>query len=210
MPFEIHQSSGILTVSSTAGLKELKPSYNLEVVASDGSQEIATAVTIHITKDPKDDASIEQFADKLNDLPETLEYSVRENVEGNGNTRDGNSDLNQSPSTYLFIVLPILGAVVANLSIFIHEHKRGGGGSVSAHLIANDEARERCVLSEKYFRRCKKIFVVFRFVLSEAGLLLTARPLDREERDSYMVTMVMGRKGILRGKQAIQVKVSGD
>ena len=54
------------------------------------------------------------------------------------------------------------------------------------------------------------IFVVFRFVLSEAGLLLTARPLDREERDSYMVTMVMGRKGILRGKQAIQVKVSGD
>ena len=107
-------------------------------------------------------------------------------------------------------MLPILGAVVANLSIFIHEHKRGGGGSVSAHLIANDEARERCVLAEKYFRRCKKIFVVFRFVLSEAGLLLTARPLDREERDSYMVTMVMGRKGILRGKQAIQVKVSGD
>ena len=47
-------------------------------------------------------------------------------------------------------------------------------------------------------------------MLSEAGLLLTARPLDREERDSYMVTMVMGRKGILRGKQAIQVKVSGD
>ena len=68
-------------------MKELKPSYNLEVVASDGSQEIATAVTIHITKDPKDDASIEQFADKLNDLPETLEYSVRENVEGNGNSR---------------------------------------------------------------------------------------------------------------------------
>ena len=50
-------------------------------------------------------------------------------------------------------MLPILGAVVANLSIFIHEHKRGGGGSVSAHLIANDEARERCVLSEKYFVR---------------------------------------------------------
>ena len=108
-------------------------------------------------------------------------------------------------------MLPILGAVVANLSIFIHEHKRGGGGSVSAHLIANDEARERCVPSEKIFYSDKNIiFVVFRFVLSEAGLLLTARPLDREERDSYMVTMVMGRKGILRGKQAIQVKVSGD
>ena len=50
-------------------------------------------------------------------------------------------------------MLPLLGAVVANLSIFIHEHKRGGGGSVSAHLIANDEARERCVPSEKYFVR---------------------------------------------------------
>ena len=32
--------------------------------------------------------------------------------------------------------------------------------------------------------------------------------LDREERDAYMVTIVLGRKGILRGKQAIQVKVS--
>ena len=54
-------------------------------------------------------------------------------------------------------MLPLLGAVVANLSIFIHEHKRGGGGSVSAHLIANDEARERCVLSEKIFCTVTKI-----------------------------------------------------
>ena len=69
-------------------MKDWKPSYNLEVVASDDAQEISTAVTIHITKDPQDDASIEQFADKLNELPETLEYSVRENVEGNGNTWD--------------------------------------------------------------------------------------------------------------------------
>lgn len=64
-------------------------------------------------------------------------------------------------------------------------------GRVSAHLIANNEAREK-------------------FVLSEAGLLMTAKALDREERDTYMVTIVLGRKGILRGKQAIQVKVSGD
>lgn len=75
-----------MTVSSTRGIKDWKSSYNLEVVASDDAQEISTAVTIHITKDPQDDASIEQFADKLNELPETLEYSVRENVEGNGNT----------------------------------------------------------------------------------------------------------------------------
>ena len=78
------------------------------------------------------------------------------------------------------------GAVVANLSILIQEHKRKG--AVSAHLIANNDARDK-------------------FVLSDAGLLLTAKPLDFEEKDSYMVTIVMGRKGILRGKQAIQVKV---
>lgn len=78
------------------------------------------------------------------------------------------------------------GAIVANLSIFLHEHKRKG--AVSAHLIANNEARDR-------------------FVLSDAGLLMTAKALDREERDTYMVTIMLGRKGILRGKQAIQVKV---
>lgn len=80
-----------------------------------------------------------------------------------------------------------IGAIVANLSIFIHEHKRKG--AVSAHLIANNEARDK-------------------FVLSDAGLLMTSQALDREERDTYMVTTVIGRKGILRGKQAIQVKVT--
>ena len=79
------------------------------------------------------------------------------------------------------------GAVVANLSIYVTEQE----SRVSAHLIANNEAREK-------------------FVLSEAGLLMTARALDREERDTYMVTIVLGRKGILRGKQAIQVKVRSD
>ena len=81
MPFEVHQSTGILTISSGT-LKELKSSYNLEVVARDDGQEISAPVTVHITKDAQDDASIEQFTDKLNDLPETLEYSVPENVEG--------------------------------------------------------------------------------------------------------------------------------
>ena len=81
VPFEVHQSTGILTISSGT-LKELKSSYNLEVVARDDGQEISAPVTVHITKDAQDDASIEQFTDKLNDLPETLEYSVVENVEG--------------------------------------------------------------------------------------------------------------------------------
>ena len=60
----------------------MKSSYNLEVVARDDGQQITAPVTVHITKDAQDDASIEQFTDKLNDLPETLEYSVVENVEG--------------------------------------------------------------------------------------------------------------------------------
>ena len=78
------------------------------------------------------------------------------------------------------------GAVVANLSLLIQEHKRKG--AVSAHLIASNEARDK-------------------FILTDSGLLMTTNGLDYEERDSYMVTIVMGRKGILRGKQAIQVKV---
>ena len=60
---------------------------------------------------------------------------------------------------------------------------------MSAHLIASNEARDK-------------------FILTDSGLLMTTNGLDYEEKDSYMVTIVMGRKGILRGKQAIQVKVS--
>ena len=77
------------------------------------------------------------------------------------------------------------GALVANLSL-LHENKRPG--ALTEHLIANHEAREA-------------------FLLSDAGLLFTSKPLDREDRDSYMVTIVLGRKGIIRGKQAVQVKV---
>ena len=74
---------------------------------------------------------------------------------------------------------------MANLSL-LHENKRPG--ALTEHLIANHEAREA-------------------FLLSDAGLLFTSKPLDREDRDSYMVTIVLGRKGIIRGKQAVQVKV---
>ena len=66
------------------------------------------------------------------------------------------------------------------------ERKRG-----TEHLITSEEARQR-------------------FLLTEAGLLYTSGPLDREERDSYMFTILLGRKGLprgFRGQQAIQVKV---
>ena len=61
-----------------------KPTYNLEVVAVDDAQEISTPVTIHVTKDPQDDANLDLFTDRLIELPETLEYSVVENVAGEG------------------------------------------------------------------------------------------------------------------------------
>ena len=77
------------------------------------------------------------------------------------------------------------GTVVANLTT-LQLQNRGRGGA--DHLIANQDAREK-------------------FVLTDASLLVTSGPLDREERESYMVTIVLGRKGLIRGRQAVQVKV---
>ena len=95
------------------------------------------------------------------------------------------------------------GTVVANLTN-LQLQSRGRGGA--DHLIANQDAREK-------------------FVLTDASLLVTSGTLDREERESYMVTIVLGRyftapsafphhhlsffcrKGLIRGRQAVQVKV---
>ena len=46
-----------------------------------------------------------------------------------------------------------------------------------------------------------------KFVLTEAELLVTSGPLDREEREVYMVTIVLGRKGLIRGRKPVQIKV---
>ena len=48
----------------------------------DASQKISAPITIHVTKDPQDDTSLDLFTDRLANLPETLEYSVVENVAG--------------------------------------------------------------------------------------------------------------------------------
>ena len=63
------------------------------------------------------------------------------------------------------------GTVVANLTN-LQLQSRGRGGA--DHLIANQDAREK-------------------FVLTDASLLVTSGTLDREERESYMVTIVLGR-----------------
>jgi hypothetical protein len=83
-------------------------------------------------------------------------------------------------------IVSVSGALVGNLSHLMSERKRG-----TEHLITSEEAKQR-------------------FLLTEAGLLLTSGQLDREERDSYMFTILLGRKGLprgFRGQQAIQVKV---
>ena len=49
-----------------------------------------------------------------------------------------------------------------------------------------------------------------KFSLTAGGLLYTSEPLDREERDTYLLTVLVGRRGLPRGfrsQQAIQVKV---
>ena len=71
----------MITVS-TRPEKAWKTTYNLEVVAVDATQEISAPITIHVTKDPQDDTSLDLFTDRLVNLPETLEYSVVENVAG--------------------------------------------------------------------------------------------------------------------------------
>ena len=76
--------------------------------------------------------------------------------------------------------------LVANLSYLLNDRKKN-----AEHLITNEEGKEK-------------------FYLTETGLLYTSGPLDREERDSYMFTVLVGRKGLPRGfrsQQAIQVKV---
>ena len=106
-----------------------------------------------------------------------------ENVEGKSRSLSISDLLSPKYPSLIPCLSP--GALVANLSL-LHENKRPG--ALTEHLIANHEAREA-------------------FLLSDAGLLFTSKPLDREDRDSYMVTIVLGRKGIIRGKQAVQVKV---
>ena len=79
----------------------------------------------------------------------------------------------------------VAGGIVANLSDLISETKN------AVHMIANEEGKEK-------------------FYLTEEGLLYTKGPLDREERDSYMFTVLAGRRGLPRGfrsQQAFQVKV---
>ena len=77
------------------------------------------------------------------------------------------------------------GGLLANLSNLLPDNKN------SEHLITGDAAKDK-------------------FHVSEGGLLYTSVALDREDKDSYMLTVLVGRRGLPRGfraQQPIQIKV---
>ena len=79
----------------------------------------------------------------------------------------------------------IAEVLVANLSYLLEDKK------ATERLITNVDGKDE-------------------FLLTESGLLFTRGPLDREQREVYMFTILVGRRGLRRGggsQQAIQVKV---
>ena len=46
-----------------------------------------------------------------------------------------------------------------------------------------------------------------KFTINDAGLLHTKVALDREEQDEYRVVIAMGRRGVIRGKEVLEVDV---
>ena len=76
VPFELHQSSGVRTVSAAGSEIDWKQTYNLEVLARDSrDQQISAPVTIHVTMDVQEEERLigEVGSEKLTELPETLE-----------------------------------------------------------------------------------------------------------------------------------------
>ena len=59
---------------------------------------------------------------------------------------------------------------------------------ISELVIANQDAREK-------------------FSLTRDGVLYSVVALDREKQEQHMLTIVVGRRGLLRGKHVIQLKV---
>ena len=76
------------------------------------------------------------------------------------------------------------GQFVANLSYLLDDNN-------TAHLIANGKDRDK-------------------FYITDGGVLYTNSPLDREVSDSYMLTVIIGKRGLpraFRSQSALQIKV---
>ena len=79
----------------------------------------------------------------------------------------------------------LLGALVANLTILAFQRK---DPNFLEYVITNEEAKDK-------------------FSISDTGLLHTKVPLDRELKDSYDVVIAMGKRGVIRGKEVLRVRV---
>jgi hypothetical protein len=79
----------------------------------------------------------------------------------------------------------LTGALVANLTILAFQRK---DPNFLEYVITNEEAKDK-------------------FSISDTGLLHTKIPLDRELKDSYDVVIAMGKRGVIRGKEVLRVRV---
>ncbi len=79
----------------------------------------------------------------------------------------------------------LTGALVANLTILAFQRK---DPNFLEYVITNEEAKDK-------------------FSISDTGLLHTKVPLDRELKDSYDVVIAMGKRGVIRGKEVLRVRV---
>ena len=78
------------------------------------------------------------------------------------------------------------GVLVANLTLL--EFQSRGDPTFLEYVITSDDAKEK-------------------FTITDNGLLYTKIGLDREEQDEYEITIAMGRRGIIRSKEVLQVRV---
>ena len=156
VPMQIDPLSGVITI--TSGDSQWKDAYTLQVRSPNSISPTPTnnntkvratsgekSVTAGVIVHMTRQEEEQGEKEEAKDSAGVLTVSVRENAPA--------------------------GTVVANLTTLQLQNR----GRVGAdHLIANQDAREK-------------------FVLTDASLLVTSGPLDREERESYMVTIVLGR-----------------
>ena len=76
--------------------------------------------------------------------------------------------------------------LVANLTLL--EFQSRGDPKFKEYIITSEDAKDK-------------------FTITDNGLLYTKVGLDREEQDEYDVTIAMGRRGVIRGKEVLQVRV---
>ena len=120
--------------------------------------------------------------------------------ESDDNNKDANSDTKDDKATQVKqlreeferknFAFPVKenepGVLVANLTLL--EFQSRGDPKFVEYIITSDDAKDK-------------------FTITDNGLLYTKVGLDREEQDEYDITIAMGRRGVIRGKEVLQVRV---